>query len=131
MNPKFKDKKVDSLVIDYGDCYTIKRKYESQLSSPFQKVVFAALIDGEIINELRDISPDMTFESVSGKKVKIKKGSVVTTTADIYDDDDDFLLLYEETSERISEFMSEYQSENKNKKSQSNKKAISRPRSKH
>lgn len=127
MIPKFKSKKVDNLIIEYGDCYTIKRKYEEQLSNPFQKVVFAALIEGDIINELKDLSPELSFESVSGKQIKIKKGNVITTTADIYDDDEEFLFLYDETAERISEFMAEYEAERKQKNA-NEKKPKSRPR---
>lgn len=116
MNPRFKDKKVENLIMQYGDCYTIKRKYESQLSNPFQKVVFAVLIEGDVLNELKDVSPELIFESLSGKKISVASGNVITTTADSYDDDNEFLLFYEETTERIKEQVQAYFAEKNAKK---------------
>lgn len=129
MIPEFKDKIINKLIISpYGDCYSIKKEYESNVKYPHQKVVFATLVSGELLNKLKDLNPNLLFKTTTGGEVKIKEDCVITTTADFYNTEEDFFKYYIESAESIDSFIREYQESRKNKnQNKAGNKNISRP----
>lgn len=115
MTPEFKDKKVNKFLINNGECYSIKTQFENSVSSPYQKVVFAVEVKDLSFNELKDINPELKMETTKNTILKVTENCIVTTSADYYQSKEEFLKYYEETTERIDEFIRAYQEERKSR----------------
>ena len=115
MIPEFKDKKVNRFLINNGECYSIKTKFENSVSSPYQKVVFAVEAKDLLFKELKDFNPNLRMETTKNTILKVTESCIVTTSADYYQSKEEFLKYYEETTERIDDFIRAYQEERKSR----------------
>jgi benzoyl-CoA reductase/2-hydroxyglutaryl-CoA dehydratase subunit BcrC/BadD/HgdB len=129
-NPKFKNRYLNDLIIENGDCYTIKPQYETKVAHPSQVVVFAIPADGDLLSELKDIDPKLIFETTKGQPIKIIENSIITTSADFYGSYEKFRNFYDKTDDKIKEFWMAYSSSKKQLKQQGKQQSLPRPKRK-
>lgn len=109
--PKFKNKYLNDFIIEKGNCFTVKPQFETKLPHPSQRVVFAIEVSKEMTSEMRDIAPDLVFETTKDKPSRLVEGAIITTSADMYGSMEKFLSFYVNTDEKIKEFWESYSSD--------------------
>lgn len=125
MIPEFKKNRINTKILSKGTCYTIKKEFQANVPYPHQKVIFAMKITDSEIGYFKDLAPNLIFATTKETNIKITEDCIITTTADYYQKESDFLKYYDDTSEKISEFIAEYQEERKQRQSNKN---IQKPR---